>query len=66
MADADKPTTERVALVTAFLGLAYWAHQCPCAIIFKCHRPQVLAALAGIFLWIFARTAPTEPGELAN
>lgn len=61
--DNDKPTGERVALVTSFLGLAYWAHQCPCAVIFKCHRSQVLAALGAIFFWIFVRTGSTASPE---
>ena len=47
---------ESVLLATAFSGLAFLALKCPCDIIFKCHREIVLAALAGLFGYIFIRT----------
>lgn len=48
---------ERTFLVASFMGLALWASLCPCEVIFKCHRPEVLAVLSGLFIWIFLRTS---------
>jgi hypothetical protein len=54
---AEKLANERALLIASFAGLAFWAWRCPCDVIFKCHRDQVLASIAALFFWIFSRTA---------
>lgn len=51
--DARKYTEiTRYALMGSFVGLAYWAWQCPCDRIFKCHRYVVVPILAAIFAFV--------------
>jgi hypothetical protein len=45
-------------LIASFLGLAVWALQCPCAEVFRCHRPYVLSFLGALFIYVFVSTEP--------
>lgn len=58
--DSTETCVERWALIGAFSGLAFWAWQCPCSVIFKCHRPEVLTFIGALFIWIFFRTGENK------